>query len=122
MLAGQKRKRSLSISEAMTQAKEQVNVARYTFAVYNPSTITAMKIDMEQDLCVIARENGQIELWHISSWTMLFSMPSHTGEMIRNLHFNNKELISTSLNGNIILWNFSLLKPQVYLIQIIGNY
>ena len=108
MLIG--RKRSLSIS---SQSKEQFNVARYTFGICQPYPITAMTTDIKKDLCVVARENGQIEFWRISSWTMLFDIPPLTGEMIRRLHFHKETLITTSLNGNIIGWNLSLLKPQV---------
>eukprot|EP00826_Nyctotherus_ovalis_P059134 TRINITY_DN8199_c0_g1_i20.p1 TRINITY_DN8199_c0_g1~~TRINITY_DN8199_c0_g1_i20.p1 ORF type:complete len:650 (-),score=99.46 TRINITY_DN8199_c0_g1_i20:24-1973(-) len=113
MLIGQKRKRSLSISESITQSKDLFNVARYTFATYQPFPITAITTDIKKDACGVARENGQIELWCISSWTMLLALPSYTGEMIRNLHFYQDTLLSTSLNGNIIAWNLNLLKPHV---------
>ncbi len=79
MLAGQKRKRSMSITDAMTRSKEQFNIARYTFAVYKPYAVTAMAVDLKAALCAVARENGQIELWRIPSWTMLFSIPPKTG-------------------------------------------
>jgi len=79
MLAGQKRKRSMSISESMTKSKEQLNIARYTFAIYRPYPITALCCNPEKTLCAVARENGQLEIWKISSWTMLYTIPSKTG-------------------------------------------
>lgn len=76
MLAGQKRKRTLSIGEAINKSKEQMNVARFTFAVCVPQAITAMTFDKNSGLCAVARSNGQLELWATLSWTMMTWLPS----------------------------------------------
>ncbi len=79
MLAGQKRKRSMSIGEAINKDKSPLNVARYTFALYAPQAIATMALDAKTGTCAVARTNGQLELWRTESWTMITALPSLTG-------------------------------------------
>lgn len=87
-----------------------MDVHHVKFIEYMPSGITQLSLHPDGQLLAVGRNNGTIEVWHLSPFDtihssyLLWSLPPNKDRMLRSLIWLGSRLISAGLDGKIIQW------------------
>ncbi len=125
----------------MVDSATKINLERIRYTSYQPQAIESMTLTCDKTLLALGRENKSIEIWRVpQSWSQLIVIPGNQNCDIRDLHWvepnaysepvkdstfllyyqtselksrmRKRRLVSSGLNGSVIEWDLTTLKPK----------